>query len=245
MPAPAYIAPRTPTLYAEVLITASHYQQASPEDRGGHHLQLPHRGLQVRPKQRLQEGNGAETPPLPCPMNWTKGFPRCSRRGSVRAMTAPSWRLRHPQVSPLSAQAIAAQGFRPAQDQNPKTAEAEQTGDGEADRQRGPPAPRGKPRIVTVDVGKHRPAQCSSCWMAARQGQPSHGTRRAGLVAPSRGPATCTFAAAAPARSLRHTDLPGHSQAAAAAPPKGRAAPAACSPRQVQRPDPLDLGPPL
>ena len=51
------------------------------KDRGGHHLQLPHWGLQVRPKQRLQEGNGAETPPLPCPVNWTKGFPRCSKRG--------------------------------------------------------------------------------------------------------------------------------------------------------------------
>ena len=141
----------------------------------------------------------------------------------------------------MSAQANAAQGFRPAQDQNPKTAEAEQTGDGEADRQRGPPAPRGKPRIVTVDVGKHRPAQCSSCWMAARQGQPSHGTRRAGLVAPSRRPATCTLppptmAAAAPARSLRHPDPPRHSQAAAAAPPKGRAAPPACSPRQSRGP---------
>ena len=149
----------------------------------------------------------------------------------------------------MSAQAIAAQGFRPAQDQNPKTAEAEQTGDGEADRQRGPPAPRGKPRIVTVDVGKHRPAQCNSCWMAARQGQPSHGTRRAGLVVPSQRPATCTLppptmAAAAVTRSLRHLDPPGHSQAAAAAPPKGHAAPPVCSPRQVQRPDPLDLGPP-
>ena len=52
------------------------------KDRGGHHLQLTHRGLQVRPKQRFQERNGAETPSLPCPGNWTKGFPRCPRRGS-------------------------------------------------------------------------------------------------------------------------------------------------------------------
>lgn len=78
--------------------TSQHRIASKPrrKDRGGHHLQLPHRGLQVRPKQRLQEGNSAETPPLPCPVNWTKGFPRCSRRGSSRGHDSASMEVTAP-----------------------------------------------------------------------------------------------------------------------------------------------------
>ncbi|XP_048556510.1 uncharacterized protein LOC125537259 [Triticum urartu] len=68
----------------------------------------------------------------------------------------------------------------------PNTVEAEQTGDGEADCRRGPSAPRGKPRFVTVDVGKYRPAQSSSRQMAAKQGHPPQGvasSRGSGAVA--------------------------------------------------------------
>ena len=53
--------------------------------------------LHLQPKQRLQEGNGAETPPLPGPGGWTWDFSRCSRRRSgqghanaSKEVTAPS-----------------------------------------------------------------------------------------------------------------------------------------------------------
>ncbi|XP_044950800.1 uncharacterized protein LOC123401136 [Hordeum vulgare subsp. vulgare] len=75
--------------------------------------------------------------------------------------------------------------YRP-KTRTPNTSKAEQTGDGGADRRRPPPAPRGKPRIITVDEGKHRPTQCSSRLMAAKQGQTLQGgalSRASGAVA--------------------------------------------------------------
>jgi len=99
------------------------------KDRGGHHLQLPHRGLQVRPKQRLQEGNGAETPPLPCPVNWTKGFPWCSRRGSSPGHDSASMEVTAPSgVAVVSAghhRAGISPGPRPEPQKPPKQSRQE------------------------------------------------------------------------------------------------------------------------
>jgi hypothetical protein len=60
-------------------------------------LQLLHPVLHSHPRQRLQEGSGAETPPLPGPAGRTCSFPRCSRRKSdhshvnaSKEVTAPS-----------------------------------------------------------------------------------------------------------------------------------------------------------
>uniref|UniRef100_A0A8R7U185 Uncharacterized protein n=1 Tax=Triticum urartu TaxID=4572 RepID=A0A8R7U185_TRIUA len=178
-------------------------------------------------------------PPLPCPVNWTKGFPRCSRRGS-----SPGHDITSMEVTAPTGIAVVSAGHRhagiwPGPGPEPQTTEGEQTGYGEADRRRGPPALRGKPRIITVDIGKHRPTQSSSSRMLADKASHHRRTRRAGLVAPSRGPAACTLpspsmAAAALARSLRRPNPLGHSQAAVL--PKGHAAPPACSPCQSRDP---------
>nr|XP_051202056.1 uncharacterized protein LOC127315625 [Lolium perenne] len=60
-------------------------------------LWLPHLVLHSQPRQRLQEGSGAETPPLPGPAGRTWSFPWCSRRKSEQShanafkkVTAPS-----------------------------------------------------------------------------------------------------------------------------------------------------------
>lgn len=82
----AYIAPQMPTPYAAAHITTTLR----------HHLQLPHRRLHVQPKQHLQEENGAETPQLPFPSNWTKGFPWCSRRRSSQGHDSASMKVTAP-----------------------------------------------------------------------------------------------------------------------------------------------------
>ncbi|XP_044948525.1 uncharacterized protein LOC123398082 [Hordeum vulgare subsp. vulgare] len=154
------------------------------------------------------------------------------------------------EVTTPSGVAIVSAGHRHAgilprhKTRTPNTSEAERTGDGGADRLRGPPAPRGKPRIITVDVGKHRPTQCSSRRMAAKQGRTPQGgvsSRASGAIA---GPATCimpppTMAAAVLSRSLRHPDPPGTAKQPQPPPaPKGlrRAAPVLAMPDPEARP---------
>lgn len=168
------------------------------------------------------------------------GFPQCPRRGSSRGHDSALRCHRCQRWPSPHSDFTQAQDHRP-----PKNAEAGQTGDWEAYRRRGPPAPRGRPCIVTVYVGKHGPRSAAAAGWLPNKFSHRRGARRGR----PNGPVTCTLppptmAAAASARSIRHPDPLGPSQAAAAAPPQGHAAPLACSPHQAQRPNPLDLGSP-
>ena len=219
------------------------------KDRGGHHLQLTHRGLQVRPKQRFQERNGAETPSLPCPGNWTKGFPRCPRRGSSLGHDSASMEVTAPSgvavVSAGQRRAGISPGPRP-EPQNRRSRANRRWGS------RSPERTTSTERETTYCHCRCREAPASAVQqlLDGCQTRPAiardASSRASGAVAET---SHLHLAAADHGRCRAGPQPPppgstGAQPSSRSRAPKGSRRAARVLATPVQRPDPLDLGPP-